>query len=229
MSQRKIIHRGGRLAWGGVVCSTWLGVGLGVSGLVAMSASRVSATPRQALSLTGEVKGLTKRVREGKIDVSFKSMPGGDMPSVLAFGVVKAPLSKVWAMITDCGRYHLTMPSVKDSALLSGSVKAGKMRCKIIADLPWPLDDLTSIVDVKIEVNQSGVHTRSWSLVEGDYKRNEGSWTLTPIDGGASTLLRYQLYVEPNTRVPDFLKRQAQKIKIPGLFKAIRAHVGAEG
>jgi len=146
---------------------------------------------------------------------------------VLAYGVIKAPIAKVWAMVTDCGRYHLTMPSVKESALLSGTVSSGKMRCKIVADLPWPMSDLTSVVDVTLKLRKDGVHERTWTLVEGDYKRNEGSWTLTPIDQGASTLLRYQLYVEPNTSVPDFLKRQAQKIKVPGMFKAIRKHVGA--
>ena len=190
---------------------------------------QLSGARAEALSPVGAVEGLSDAVRAGEVDVRFKKMKGGEMPSVLAFGVIKAPLSKVWAMVTDCGRYHLTMPSVKDSALISGSLKSGKMRCKIVADLPWPMSDLTSVVDVTIKVKGGGVHERSWTLVEGDYKRNEGSWTLTPIDGGASTLLRYQLYVEPNTSVPDFLKRQAQKIKIPGLFKAIRKHVGARG
>lgn len=180
------------------------------------------------LSPVGSVRGLSARVRQGKIDVQFKQQPGSEMPSVLAYGMIKAPIQKVWAIITDCARYHVTMPSVKESALISGSIASGKMRCKIVADLPWPMDDLTSVVDVKITVHPSGVHERTWKLVEGDYKRNEGSWTLTSLDAGASTLLQYQLYVEPNTSVPDFLKRQAQKIKIPGMFKAIRKHVGAE-
>lgn len=198
-----------------------------VSLCVCAHPARSVARPSEDVSPAGSTQGLSERVREGKVDVRFKKIAGSEMPGVIAYGLIKAPLAKVWAMITDCGRYHLTMPSVKESALLSGSLASGKMRCKIVADLPWPMDDLTSIVDVQIKVHQSGVHERSWRLVEGDYKRNEGSWTLTPVDGGASTLLRYQLYVEPNTSVPDFLKRQAQKIKVPGLFEAIRKHVGA--
>jgi len=189
--------------------------------------SALNAEPGSSLSAVDSVPGLSKKVRAGGVAVSFKKVAGSDMPAVLAYGVIKAPIAKVWAMVTDCGRYHLTMPSVKESALLSGTVSSGKMRCKIVADLPWPMSDLTSVVDVTLKLRKDGVHERTWTLVEGDYKRNEGSWTLTPIDQGASTLLRYQLYVEPNTSVPDFLKRQAQKIKVPGMFKAIRKHVGA--
>ena len=191
------------------------------------SSLELSAAPNESLSAVGSAPGLSKKVRAGGISVTFKKVAGSEMPAVLAYGVIKAPIAKVWAMVTDCGRYHLTMPSVKESALLSGSVSSGKMRCKIVADLPWPMSDLTSVVDVTLKLRADGVHERKWTLVEGDYKRNEGSWILTPIDQGASTLLRYQLYVEPNTSVPDFLKRQAQKIKVPGMFQAIRKHVGA--
>jgi hypothetical protein len=117
------------------------------------------------------------------------------------------------------------MPSIKESKNL-GIQKNGKVRCQLTVDLPWPLDDLTSVTDTRlVEDHKKGRYQRIWSLVSGDYTVNEGSWTLESQCGGSCTYLRYEVRVEPKTSVPGFLKRAAQKSKIPGMFKKLKAQL----
>ena len=49
---------------------------------------------------------------------------------------------------------------------------------------------------------------------------------MVPWDGdGARTLLVYQLDMDPDTVVPDFLLRRAQSAAAPKVFEAIRRRV----
>lgn len=189
----------------------------------AVSVSAVYATPTQ--DKPGSLPGLSAEVREGEVDVKSVDVKGSSMPRIIAYGVINAPPQAVWSVVVDCGRYSKTMDNVKSSKRVSGSLTGGQMRCELVADLPWPLSDLRSVVDVSFGKLKGGGFKRTWKLVEGDYKRNEGSWTLTPLDGGAHTLLRYELHVEPKTSVPEWLKRKAAKAKVPGMFKRLRAEV----
>ena len=174
------------------------------------------------LTPAGSLKGLSSKVRGGEVEVKTYNVKGSEMPKIIAFGVIKAPIQTLWGLVVDCANYKNTMGSVKVSKLLSGSEASGKMRCELVADLPWPMDDLRSVVDISLKTLPNGVLHRSWTLVEGDYKANTGSWTMTPIDEGAHTLLRYELHAEPHTSVPQWLKKKAAKVRIPAIFERLQ-------
>jgi ribosome-associated toxin RatA of RatAB toxin-antitoxin module len=174
------------------------------------------------LTPAGSIKGLSSKVRGGDVEVKTYNIKGSEMPKIIAFGVIKAPIKTLWGLVVDCANYKNTMGSVKVSKLISGSEAAGKMRCELVADLPWPMDDLRSVVDITFKRLPNGVLHRSWTLVEGDYKANTGSWTMTPIDEGAHTLLRYELHAEPHTSVPQWLKKKAAKVRIPAIFERLK-------
>lgn len=161
--------------------------------------------------------------RQGEVTVRVGEAPDGGAEQMTAEGLVKAPLDAVWGVILDCGDYKNTMPSIKESAVLSRAPSGDKMRCEVVADLPWPLGDLRSVVDVTLSEPAPGERLRAWTLVEGDYARNEGEWRLWAVDEGKHTFLRYVIRVEPHTKIPDFIRKKAQKSKLPELFDALRA------
>ncbi len=72
-------------------------------------------------------------------------------------------------------------------------------------------------------VIEGEVYIREWDLISGHYKRNQGSWTLEPFMGDPKcTLVRYQIHVEPKTRIPKKLQSMVQERTMPKLIKVIR-------
>jgi ribosome-associated toxin RatA of RatAB toxin-antitoxin module len=166
-----------------------------------------------------------KKLRQSNVHIKTVKVPGSDMKELQAYAIIKAPAAKLWAIISKCADYHKTMPSIDKSKQIS--VKNGVIRCEIQVDLPFPFDDLRSVTDAKHKEKPGEFYQRSWSLVEGDYTINRGSWRLQAIDGGKHTYIRYIVHVEPKTSIPDFIKSMAQKSKIPDMFEHLREKVGA--
>ena len=67
----------------------------------------------------------------------------------------------------------------------------------------------------------------SWTMVEGDkVKRNEGSYQLTD-QGDATTLVEYDLEVEPGIKVPSMLRKQASKRIVRTALEGLKRRVEA--
>ncbi len=167
------------------------------------SAQWVEAKPSEADMLAGEVHVRTIKVKDSS------------MPKVVAEGIIKTAPESLWAVVADCANFKKTMENIKLSKHL-GFVK-GLKRCELVVDLPFPLSDLRSVVDVKLQI-KDGKYIRSWTLVEGDYNKNAGEWYLEARADGY-TFLRYSVHVEPKISVPNYFLGMAQKSKVPGIFK----------
>ena len=168
-----------------------------------------------------------------EIRVRTVPVPGRDQPRLIADAIVEAPPARLWAILRDCNRYRTNLPSISHSRELSrsGDLAAGtaQIRCEITVDLPWPLDDLTSISVARHRSLPGGGFERSWRLESGNYEYNEGSWRIEAREGGQKSYLRYTLLVQAATALPDWLKRSAQRRSIPKLFRHLRRLVGAPG
>lgn len=201
-------------------CSTWVLAlmmmgqpkpkgNIGALGLwlcLSLSANSVEAKPTEAELLEGEVY------------VQTLNLPNSSMPKIVAEGIIKAPIDALWSVIADCANFKETMANIKASKHLG--FFNGFKRCELVVDLPFPLSDLRSVVDVKLKKGEK-IYTRTWHLVEGDYHKNQGEWRLSVRPDGYTTL-KYTVHVEPKIAIPDFVARAAQKRKIPGMFEDLR-------
>jgi len=157
---------------------------------------------------------------EPGVKVWTEKVAGSDVPYSVAEGVVDAPASVVWSIVSDCNNYKTTMTNILSSQELSRS--GNDVVCKVTADLPFPLPDLTSQTKAVHTIDVDKSYLRKWSLVEGDYHINEGSWTVVAIDA-THCKASYRLRVQPKMPVPDSLLTTFQNTAMPKVINNIRA------
>lgn len=167
------------------------------------------------------------RLGSGEIIVSAKAVPGSEQPLATVMAVIDAAPSRVWAIVSKCGDYKRTMVRVAASKQIWK--KGNVHRCRVTVDLPFPLSDLTATTDAVHTVTPGKRWQRKWNLVEGDYTRNSGSWTLAPFDSaGGRTLVIYKVHAEPKVPLPDGILRAAQRKSLPNLIENLRKQLGVQ-
>ena len=156
---------------------------------------------------------------KGEVEIKVVEVPGSG-PRLIMRGLVEQPPRKVWAIVSDCATYKQHMPRVVSSKLLK---KVGnKHTCEVTIDMPFPLSNLTAVTEATHEESDKGMK-RSWQLVSGDYKYNDGSWEVKPLGDGSTSLVTYQVHAEPKSAVPEFIRERAQKSAMPDLMNRIRS------
>ena len=185
----------------------------------------LAATLLIATSAGAADKSESARLERGEIIVRQTPVKGSDMPAATVKAIIEAPPEKIWAVIDKCARYKKVMPRTAESKELSR--KGPVVHCRITVELPFPFSNLTSTTKA-VHTTRKGYWQRAWTLVEGDYKINSGSWTLTSHgDTGKRTMVVYRMHAEPNVSLPVWLQKRAARSTLPGLIKAVDKAVGA--
>lgn len=178
------------------------------------------------LAAAGSVAGASveERLAKGDVVVSSWHSKKYDAPTVQVQAVIDAPPGTVWAFVNACGDWEKTMPGIAAAEEVSRTKKPGgdEVVCKVAADLPFPFSDLVSITVGQHRL-KDGVYTRRWKLREGDYKVNNGQWTIAPYgDDKKRTLATYKLTAKPKMPLPDWLQEKVQRSKIPSMLENLR-------
>jgi ribosome-associated toxin RatA of RatAB toxin-antitoxin module len=167
-----------------------------------------------------------ERAQLEKGEVVVEALPPSDDSGVAARAraLVDAPPDAVWPVVRDCEHFSEFMPRTKRSRLLQRSFDEAV--CEIEVAMPFPLSNLVSTTRSKLIDLPGGGHERRWTLVSGDYRRNEGVWRVLPWGpDGKRTFLEYRLDADPTTHVPDALIRRAQTGSLPDVLEAVRKRV----
>lgn len=158
----------------------------------------------------------------GKIQVKITPVKGSSAPRVQVTAVVDAPPAKVWSIVSDCTKYPTRFDRIKRARLVR---KEGPdvFVCEVELVLPFPYDNLVGVTRSR-HTYVDGVYTRAWTLVGGDYHRNEGSWVVKPWgDKGTRSLVIYTVHAEPSNSVPDWIRNKAQKSALPDMIDRLRS------
>lgn len=153
------------------------------------------------------------------VEVKTVEVKGSDTPKVVAKAVLAVSPEKLWKVISDCSQYKDRMPRVAASKLLKQ--EGNKFTCQVTISMPFPFSNLTAVTESVHEESAAGM-SRRWKLVRGDYKVNEGSWEIKPVDGGKKSQVVYTVHAEPNTAVPQWIREAAQKKAIPEMFDRVK-------
>ncbi|MBM4343739.1 MAG: SRPBCC family protein [Deltaproteobacteria bacterium] len=169
--------------------------------------------------------GPDDKLAAGEILVSTRDV-GADLPEATVQAVIDAPPATVWKIVDDCANYKKTMPRIVDSKVHSrnGSVAV----CEVKFDMPAPFSDLVSVTEATSTAGPPQ-WKRVWKFLRGDYKRNEGSWTLSAFDAeGKRTRAVYRVLAIPNSTIPNFMIRKAQEGALPDVMKRVRRAVAGQ-
>ncbi len=191
--------------------------------LVLATVAALGGVARPALATPCD--GRVDEVRDGGVVVVERPATDSRGVAIEACGRLPFPPSDVWPVVMRCEHFAAFLPSVDESRLLRRTGESSE--CETRVDLPFPLDDLHSITFNRETVLDSGGYFRQWHLVRGNYARNNGSWTVLPWPNDpASTLLVYNVDIDPDNFVPDFILRRLQSGTAPQVFTAVRERVG---
>ena len=151
----------------------------------------------------------------------------------LAKGLIKAPVTKVWAVLNRLDAYSSFMPFLRVSRV----VKRNKDHVwqYLRTDTPVASDrDYT----LKFSM-QKGSETKAWRVgwvVDNTVGPKPtkgvvrvaiatGSWTLKPVQGGRATEAVYRLKTHPGGSIPSWLAHMGNKRAIPDIIRAVRKQV----
>ena len=167
----------------------------------------------------------TRKLEAGDVIVTSTKIAGAE-PGLKAQALIDAPPERVWKIIADCDRYEDTFDRVVSAKLIS---KRGAYHtCEVVYDMPFPYDDLRARTRAKhVEGSHDiGKFSRSWELLEGDYKHYRGSWKITPYDRDPSrTLVTYDVHIVPDISVPDWLERNVRQRAPVQMMERLRKEV----
>ena len=136
---------------------------------------------------------------------------------------------KLRPVLRECQHFHEFMPHTLKSKMTKRNGNTAV--CEMVVDMPFPFDDLRSVVDSKWGETKPGVWRRSWTLIKGSFHRNMGSWTVLNGPSPNTAYAVYKASVDPKISIPDLILRKAQVNSIPNLMKAVleRAKSGKSG
>lgn len=161
-----------------------------------------------------------ERLAGGEILVTTEDVSGSEVPRITVVGVVNAAPERIWAIVSDCNTYKQNLPRIDSARLLRR--EGSNYYCEVTVDLPFPMSNLTAQTRATHTVGPPE-WKREWTLLSGDYQRNDGAWILRPFQGDSSrTLVTYIVHAEPNNRVPNAVRRRAQESSMPGVIERLR-------
>ncbi|HEY3867000.1 MAG TPA: SRPBCC family protein [Actinocrinis sp.] len=136
---------------------------------------------------------------------------------------IGAPAADVMAVIADLPAYPEWTGEVKKAEILATDPETGRaaqVRLTIDAGMLRDKQVLSYTFD--------GDRAVQWTLVEGDMLRSlEGSYVLTPHEGGAATTVEYALAVDAKIPMIGRMKSKIEKVIIDRALSGLKRRVEA--
>ncbi|CAG9466569.1 unnamed protein product [Pedinophyceae sp. YPF-701] len=160
----------------------------------------------------------------------------GPAKRVLGEVSVSAPIDVVWAVLTDYERLPEVVPNLAECRRVRGLPSPGPgMRRLLLRQVGssvspfWRLE-AGATLELLEQRTKNGGRRIDFKMVDGDFRRFEGSWVLETdptAAPGLSTRLRYQAVVEPLLTLPSQLVQRVVAAGLPANLVAVARH--AEG
>ena len=150
---------------------------------------------------------------------AVQARPSADSgASVSAQMDVAAPPAVVWSTLIDCPHAVAFMPRlIRCTVLQTGPGGRWEIREHVLKGGLFKAQ-MRNVFRVDFDPRRR----LSFHRVAGDWKRSEGSWTLTPLDHGKGTHVAYQTVAAVNGPVPTSMVRSAIAKGMPEAMLALR-------
>ncbi len=142
------------------------------------------------------------------------------MPAAHRSIVVKVPVERFMAVVTDFDAYPRFLPEMEESTVLrhDGDVWVVRFAVRVVRRLEYTLR-LEKLSPTRLR----------WSLVDGMFKANNGGWDLAEAGGGAHTQADYHIGLELGMFVPGSVMKTLVESSLPATLEAFRKEAEARG
>jgi ribosome-associated toxin RatA of RatAB toxin-antitoxin module len=125
---------------------------------------------------------------------------------------------QLMALLTDFASYPDFLPDMREAVVLKASERQWEVRfsLQVIRTLTYTL-----------RLHQPDPMTLQWSLVEGLFRSNVGSWSLVEVPGG--TEATYQIDIQLGMFVPSSIVRSLVDTGLPETLERFRAEAVRRG
>lgn len=144
---------------------------------------------------------------------------------------INAPPDRIWRVLTDCAHAPSFIPGLKRCKLVDAAPDGSWEIIEQEAKYSWFMPSVTCVLRADYE-RPRRIDFRRMS---GDLKEEHGSWMLVaePRDprstgeslSGTSTIVQYELFVDPGFWIPRALLRHSLRSELPAALTALRARV----
>lgn len=140
----------------------------------------------------------------------------GDGGEARASMDVRAPPAVVWSILSDCGQARRFMRNLISCRVLE---RGNGWDVREHRSRGWPLNPvMRNVSRITLEPNRR----LAFRLIEGDWTRSEGEWTLAPIDGGRGTHVTYRINAAIAGGAPSGVSRSMLVASVRGTLTALR-------
>ena len=165
----------------------------------------------------------TRRLNAGEVVTRYWKVPGKELGTGWAAGVIDASPEAVFAVVADMERYPQIFPRMIKAKVLRRSARGYDFFYRI--DMPWPLDDHWCITRNTHQIdNKKRRYRRRWHMLKGTFVINKGSWLVYPW-GVRKAVLYYSVTLKPKVTAPDFVLDHVSRVALPRSVKAMRGRV----
>ncbi len=173
---------------------------------------------------TGEV------VKEGEgFLIRLIDTPGSKFKTVEALFTVDALPEICFQVITDVEHYPQFMPNVIETRRIPEPLPqplATFKRYEYVAKLAIFRYDYILDLHVTQQENQYQLH---WEYVEGDFRDNNGVWTIKPSNTDEQVaIVHFKIFIDPGRFVPSRIANSLIYESVPSMIESIRNRVQDE-
>lgn len=157
-------------------------------------------------------------VKEGANNKSKDSVP-----AVSAKILIPKPPDQVWKSIMQPEHLMDKERKVKQIKVVSrnGTTKDLAYTVNLASILP------TFNYTLRHQVTQP--NTLQFRRINGSFKDIQGSWIVTPADNGKSSILTYNVSIDPGPLVPRFMMQNILKSDLPGMMNNVKSVINTQG
>ncbi|MBU6428155.1 MAG: SRPBCC family protein [Cyanobacteria bacterium REEB65] len=147
--------------------------------------------------------------------------PGNEpLHHVWCQGIVNAPPSRVWDVLTDFADYDHIYTGIKRSEIRgrTGNTLFGYF----LLEFPWPLPERWTLNETRLH---PGHLAFDWDRVDGTVKRYEGSLELYPWENNKTRMV-FRALMDPGLNfVPGWLVDYVASTTLPGIIQGARDYL----
>ena len=135
---------------------------------------------------------------------------------------IKASPEAIWSVLTDCEHAASFIPGVKSCRRVKSAPDGTWEVIEQESKYSWLMPSVTTVVQADYRRPQRIDFRR----LSGDLKDEDGTWLLETDHGGPApgntTLVEYELHVDPGFWIPRVLLRHSLQSELPAALTALR-------